>query len=188
MSIRNWAAGALVALITNINLCYAESVSATKYNFSTSNARVTIEQAASLNADQQKDLVCTSLNIYHEARGTTYNNKVGVAWVVKNRMQIKQQTACEVVYTRNGTRGRAQFSWTTHRHIRALDKNCWDDAQKIAYMVLFDSAARDITRGSTHFHEKHVNPVWSSKTKNKVVLGAHVFVRVESYLQSVEVP
>lgn len=189
MSIRTWAVGALLALITTVNPAHAAGVtSTTKYNFSTLNAKVTIPQGFLLSSAQQKELVCASLNIYHEARGTTHNNKLGVVWVVKNRMKIKNQSACEIIYARNGNKGQPQFSWTVHRHRSLLDKQSWDDAQQIAYAVLFDESHSDITRGSTHFHEKHVSPVWSLKSRNKVILGSHVFVRVESYLQAVQAP
>lgn len=182
MAIRNWAVGAMVALLTAINA--APTKANTTYAFGTQNAKVTLEQAGNLSTEQQKDLICVSLNVYHEARGTSANNQQGVAWVVKNRMAIKNQTACEIVYARNGARGRPQFSWTVYRHRNMLDQKSWDQAQKIAFAVLFDTNNKDITRGSTHFHEKHVNPVWSTKSRSKVVLGSHVFVRVDSYINA----
>ena len=191
MAIRDWAVGAFVALLTVITPTRAhagEITSTPRYNFSTLNAKITIPQGAQLPPADQKDLICASLNIYHEARGTTHNNKLGIAWVVKNRMKIKNQSACEIVYTRNGSKGQPQFSWIAHKHRALLDRDCWDDAQKIAYTVLFDQSHKDITRGSTHFHEKRVTPAWSQKSTHKVVLGAHIFVRVDSYLQSVQIP
>lgn len=188
MSIRKWAVGAFLALIINVNLAHAAVVtSTTKYNFGTLNAKITITQGSLLSPAEQKELVCASLNIYHEARGTTYNNKLGVVWVVKNRMKIKNQSACEIIYARNSSKGQPQFSWTGYRHKSLLDKQSWDDAQQIAYAVLFADSNSDITKGSTHFHEKHVLPAWSAKSRNKVILGSHVFVRVESYLQAVQI-
>jgi len=180
MAIRDWAVGAFVALLTVITPTRAHANPI--YNFGTTNARITLDQTQDLSPDQQQDLICVSLNVYHEARGTSVNNQQGVAWVVKNRMAIKNQSACAIVYERNGARGRAQFSWIVNTHKRLLEKKSWDQAQQIAYAVLFDTTVKDVTRGSTHFHEKHVMPVWSSKSRSRVVLGSHVFVRVDSYL------
>jgi spore germination cell wall hydrolase CwlJ-like protein len=185
MAIRNWAVGAVVALLTALTPTRAHANPI--YNFGTTNARITLDQAQDLSPDQQKDLICVSLNVYHEARGTSVNNQQGVAWVVKNRMAIKNQSACVVVYERNGARGRPQFSWTVYKHKNTLEQKSWDQAQQIAYAVLFDTTVKDVTRGSTHFHEKHVKPVWSSKSKSRVVLGSHVFVRVDSYLNKTTV-
>ena len=181
MAIRNWAVGAFVALLTAITPTRAHANPI--YNFGTNNARITLDQAQDLSPDQQKDLICVSLNVYHEARGTSVNNQQGVAWVVKNRMAIKNKSACAIVYERNGSRGRAQFSWIVNTHKRLLEQKSWDQAQQIAFAVLFDSTVHDVTKGSTHFHEKHVMPVWSSKSRSRVVLGSHVFVKVDSYLK-----
>lgn len=181
MSIRTWAVRASMAL--SIMCVHAMQSNAKEtYDFYTHNAKITLPQAANLDLKEQKDLICASLNVYHEARGSSIPNRIGVAWVVKNRMNIKKQSACDIVYARNAPRGQAQFSWTTRKHSKQLEKSSWLEAQEISFKVLFSSTSVDPTKGSTHFHELRIQPVWSNNSTHKIILGSHVFVKVSSYV------
>jgi spore germination cell wall hydrolase CwlJ-like protein len=128
-----------------------------------------------LSAAQRNDLNCMTLNIYHEARGTPFNNQLAVALVVVNRQRIIGGTLCQVLHAPG------QFAWTRRRLGRISEPVAWDLSQRIAYMVMFDPEVPDITRGSTHFHERSMSPNWSKRSTQKMVIGAHVFVRVRSY-------
>ena len=155
------------------------------YNFSTRNAALTVINTERLSQRTIDDLICLSLNIYHESRGTSQQNQMAVALVTRNRHRITGRSYCSVVYERNGTRGSAQFSWTVHRHTRRLEKPCWDGAQRIAWRVMMDPSVVDITRGATHFHEKNISPTWARNSHSRVTIGAHTFLRVRGYYTEV---
>jgi spore germination cell wall hydrolase CwlJ-like protein len=162
---------------------------AERYNFSTANARLTVLPTASLRADTQRDLICLSLNIYHESRGTSQQNQMAVALVTRNRHRILGRSYCDVVYESNFNRSTGkrthQFSWTAYRRTTALDKPCWDTAQRIAWLVMMDPNVVDITRGATHFHERNISPAWARNPHSRVTIGAHTFLRVRGYYQEV---
>lgn len=128
-----------------------------------------------LDSVQRADLHCMTLNIYHEARGTPFANQVAVALVVVNRQRIVGGTLCQVIHAPG------QFAWTRRRPGRIREPDAWALSQRIAYMVMFSEEVVDITRGATHFHERNVQPDWSRRSAQRVVIGAHVFVRVRSY-------
>lgn len=162
-------------------LCASPSWAVETYNFSTRNAALTVINTEGLPRSTVDDLICLSLNIYHESRGTSRSNQIAVALVTRNRHRLTGRSYCSVVYERNGTRGAAQFSWTVHRHTRRLEKPCWDQAQQLAWLVMMDNSVVDITRGATHFHERHIRPEWTRRAQNRVNIGSHTFVRLRSY-------
>lgn len=128
-----------------------------------------------LNAQQRRDLVCMSRNIYHEARGSTQQNQLAVALVVRNRQRLTGQSACQVIYAPG------QFSWTSRRHGPPAERQAWRESQRIAYMVLFSEDVEDITMGATHFHETTMRPVWALRATQRMVIGAHAFLRIHGY-------
>lgn len=121
------------------------------------------------------DLVCMSLNIYHEARGTSHNNQLAVALVTRNRQNVIGGSICHVVYQPR------QFSWTARRPGRPAERQAWETAQRIAYMVMHTEGVHDITYGATHFHERTIRPDWSRRAITRRVIGAHVFMTIRGY-------
>lgn len=130
-----------------------------------------------LNNTQKRELLCHSLNIYHEARGTNIRNQVAVAWVVRNRMNMSGRSACEVIYVPR------QFSWTTRRPGRPREAAAWRQSQELALMVMQDQIS-DITRGATHFHEYGIRPAWSRNARNSMRIGAHTFFRLHDVAEA----
>jgi spore germination cell wall hydrolase CwlJ-like protein len=176
MNIRSLTAWAVLSMTVFLNPAHAEG---TRYLFNTQTARLTVINTENLNRVQKADLICMSLNVYHEARGTILANQRAVALVVRNRMRLRDMSACEIIY--EGTRHSKQFSWTAHRHTRPLDRDCWDQAQQIAWQTLHDPNLVDITNGATHFHESRIRPDWSRRASHRKVIGAHTFLRLDSY-------
>lgn len=178
MNIRSLAAWTILSMTVILN---PESALAdpTRYAFNTQNARLTVLNPEYLTRAQKSDLMCLSLNVYHEARGTSLANQRAVAFVVRNRMRLRDMTACEIIY--EGTRHAKQFSWTAHRHTRPLERQSWDLAQEIAWRTLYDPRVTDITNGATHFHENHIRPDWARRASHRRVIGAHTFLRLDSY-------
>lgn len=140
------------------------------YNFNTMNAEFTSVSTDDMSDDQRSSLRCMALNIYHEARDSDLKDKMGVAFVTKNRQAISNKSICDVVYERG------QFSWTrTTARIKPLEIKAWDESQRIAYMVLFGDEQHDFTHGATHFVETPYRPAWTHGGENWRVFGSHVF-------------
>lgn len=178
MNIRSLAAWAILSMTVFLDPAHA-TADPTKYAFHTQNARLTVLNTEDMSRAEKNDLMCLSLNVYHEARGTSLANQQAVALVVRNRMRLRDMSACEVVY--EGSRRSKQFSWTAHRHTRPLERASWDQAQQIAWRTLHDALLVDITNGATHFHENHLRPDWGRRASSRRVIGAHTFLRLDSY-------
>ncbi len=151
------------------------AVSAPK-GFNTQTIPLTIDSVSNLDASSQKELRCLALNIYHEARGSTEEDKFGVALVTRNRVVSDRYktTICEVVWQR--WKRSPQFSWTTKTYItrNKIDLKSWDNAQKIAYIVMYDSNYYDITYGSLCYHAAYRRlPKWMGK--EYIYIGSHVY-------------
>lgn len=125
-----------------------------------------------LTTAQLNDLRCMAKNIYHEARGSTYQNQLAVALVVRNRQARSGLTSCQEIFLPG------QFHWTVRRLPRPAEHDAWALAQRIAYMVLFSEEVEDITQGATHFHELKVKPAWGHRATSRQIIGAHVFMHV----------
>jgi len=150
------------------------------YNFTSQTARLTSVEADHLTPSIQADLICLSLNIYHEARSSTMKDQLSVGFVTKNRQLATNKSMCDVVYERHwvGSRGRmvSQFSWNSPGiKSRRLERKAWDEAQRLAYAVMFDSAIEDPTHGATYFHESNISPGWSRHAVNQHRYGTHTF-------------
>ena len=100
----------------------------------------------------RRQVLCTALNVYHEARGSTRGDQTGVALVTRNRALHERRSHCSVVWER------AQFSWTRHRVRRLVprDDAAWDRALTRAMAVVAAPGTRDITRGARHFYNPRV--------------------------------
>lgn len=173
----------MTKLLLMVVLLGAAPAKAQTYGFNTHTAKLTIVQPIQRDAKTTQNLICMALNIYHEARGTPYNNQLGVGLVTMNRVRQTKRSICEVVYERRGPS--AQFSWTAKptAKTRYLELESWDRAQQIAYEVIYEQP-KDITRGATYFHERSIRPAWASRAKAKTVIGAHVFIRLEEVAEA----
>lgn len=158
------------------NVAYANT-----YDFNSFTARLTIVPHV-LNPQQQRELKCMALNVYHEARGSTHANQVAVAWVTMNRHKSWDMSICDVVYESNYISSRhkmvSQFSWSTGRNRwRHLEMEAWDRSQQVAYDVMFHRVS-DPTRGALHFYEKGSHPAWARNAISVRTIGAHNFYKL----------
>lgn len=131
---------------------------------------------------------CMALNIYYEARGSSFADRVAVSDVVLNRVQDTRypNTICEVVkqgrQDANGNmiRHQCQFSWYCDgKADDPQDEDLWVDAQSIAWTMLQTSRYRGISEGATHYHATYVNPRWASDLQLVGRIGGHIFYRWE---------
>ena len=173
----------LLKMAFAIGLLWSSSVEAQTYGFNTHNARLTVIQPITKDPKLSTQLICMALNIYHEARGSSEANQLAVGLVTMNRHRTTKKSICSVVYERRGRA--AQFSWTIMPRIksRLLELEAWDKSQIIAHRVMFEQV-KDITRGAHHFHEKTMLPRWSRGARQRIVIGAHVFVKLEEVAEA----
>lgn len=166
-------------------ICVSPAIASTSYQFRSAQAELTVINTEFLSHRTERELMCLARNIYHEARGQSEANQLAVAWVTRNRAHIWDRTICEVVFESHRVNGRrvAQFSWTIKSHARPMERDAWDLAQRLAWRVYLASDSDDITRGATHFHERHVRPDWSQRGVHRQHIGAHVFMRIPQYVQ-----
>lgn len=112
---------------------------------------------------------CLVKNIYYESRGEPSLGKEAVALVTINRAKsakFSSSSICGTVYAKY------QFSWTSNKSLRVVDKSAWKEAEEIAYKVL--SGNSSLTNfNATHFHAVSVRPGWRMKRKAKI--GNHIF-------------
>lgn len=135
---------------------------------------VTINAPSELSSDRQAD--CLASNIWFEARGSSFADKLAVAHVVLNRVKSDDypDNICAVVYQRH------QFSWTNDGKSDqvVVDTNtrraAWDDTA-LATRLALSNHAPDITRGATHYHADYVDPRWSKSMSVQATYGAHIY-------------
>jgi len=170
MKITNALAWTISALLT-VATIYATSVSAQK----------TETEINGFDSELFKEEHCLALNIYYEARGSSFADKVAVSDVVLNRVKSTRfpNTICEVVqegYVK-GKRN-CQFSWYCDgKSDIPQDQDSWEKAQSIAWAMSKWGRYVGITEGATNYHATYVNPSWARKLQFVGTIGAHKFYR-----------
>lgn len=115
-------------------------------------------------------LLCAAINVYHEARGSTTEDQIAVANVVKNRVDDWRwpDDLCDVVWDDR------QFSWTQDGLSDIpREEEAWIKSQYIAYMTLYNYVENPIGEAN-HYHADYVQPYWSKSQKVKV--GSHYYM------------
>jgi len=180
-----------ICAVLSVCMCvFVNSATAsTFYPFRSAHAELTVINTHRINVLYERELICLARNIYHESRGQSEANQRAVAWVTRNRARILNRTICQVVFESDRVHGRkvAQFSWTTRSHGRAMERDAWDQAQRVAYTITQSAQREDPTRGATHFHERSSRPVWSRRGVHHQMIGAHVFMRIPQYVELAQV-
>lgn len=124
---------------------------------------------------REREILTLALNIYHEARGSTYEDKVAVAEVTMNRVRSSKypNTVYEVVYQYK------QFSWTLFkRHREPKEHLAWVECQKIALAVYDQKKPSIVDENVLHYvHNKIIDKiVWTKAFKNRKRIGAHIYL------------
>lgn len=138
-------------------------------------------------------LLCLALNVYHEARGESFKGQVAVADVTMNRSFKTGESVCSIVTAYK------QFSWLNDdfhpvwqwqkgrkvvtgekldrdwvKRNMPTDHDAWMESIQAARLALY-GLAPDVTKGSTYYHAKYVNPAWKKEKVRVAVIGQHVF-------------
>jgi spore germination cell wall hydrolase CwlJ-like protein len=123
-------------------------------------------------------ITCLARSIYWEAKGEGAAGMEAIANVVMNRLGHEgfPNTVCEVVM-QGQEQGSCQFSWWCDgRPDDIQEEKSYTIAKEIARKAL-NRQLTDRTDGAMYFHQREVNPDWSSKFINTVDVGEHIFYK-----------
>jgi len=142
--------------------------------------------------DISDEIECLSLNIYHEARGSSFADQVAVADVTINRVYHPDypRSVCGVVkqaklsewHLSQGRKvpikNKCQFSWYCDgKSDTPTDSDSWANAVYIATNMLENNSFRGITEGATHYHAHYVEPKWAKSFQFVSRIGSHFYYR-----------
>lgn len=156
---------------------------------------VEIDDKLVINEFLNKEAVCLTQNVYHEARNQPHAGQMAVMSVTLNRVKDSRfpNTICGVVKqgphrpSWKGTgemipvRHRCQFSWYCDgKSDTAHDKDTYNSIYLFTTQLVSGTITLlDITDGATHYHADYVSPSWA-KTKTKTIeIEDHIFYRWE---------
>ena len=116
----------------------------------------------------KEQIICLSLNAYHEARGEGEKGMLATIFVVLNRTKDSRfpSTPCKVIAQPS------QFSWYG-KGKTIKEPEMYDKAKQLVHEVL-DGKHRDFTRGSIYFNAHHKAPKGTMCT---IKIGNHSFYR-----------
>lgn len=130
-----------------------------------------------LTEEQQTETVCLALNLYHEARGSTERDILGVAHVTRNRISQggNRKGFCEIIWERG------QYSWTIRSLTAMMPKEIgsWDRMVDYAKEFVVGEPCEDFTNGANTFYSRKLGtPRWTARGTGRMTIGAHVYVRI----------
>ena len=157
---------------------------------------ITFVHAETPNIQDERELECLAMNIYHEARSESLAGQYSVADVTLNRVQDRRypSTICGVVkqavYSQWGLdrgleiprKNKCQFSWYCDGlSDEPLETYSWLRAKDIAHDMMYNTKHNGLKEGSTHYHADYVNPTWSYHEKMRLIgrIGDHIFYKEE---------
>jgi spore germination cell wall hydrolase CwlJ-like protein len=170
-------AGAIVLAPSSVDAAGRPSKAAHLIGIAATHAAEADHPVMDLPPGLRRQVLCTALNVYHEARGSTRRDQIGVALVTRNRALHEQRSYCSVVWEH------AQFSWTRYKVRRLIprDDAAWSRALTRAMAVVADPSPMDMTRGARRFYNpRMVRPRWArpSKVVTARRIGQHRYVRL----------
>jgi len=130
--------------------------------------------------DDNEQIRCLALNIYHEARGEPRAGQYAVAEVTMNRVRSKHypDTVCQVVYQRNWDQLRKRyvgmFSWTEFDEPPRLKSRFWQQSLTIANKV-YKGNYTPVLKGALFYHARQIRPSWIKGKTPLAKIGNHIF-------------
>jgi spore germination cell wall hydrolase CwlJ-like protein len=124
------------------------------------------------NFDNQTELMCIAVSVYHEARGESIPGQKAVASVILQRALVPHRwgdTPCEVVQP-------VQFSYLdkNRNFARITDQEAWVTSVRVA-LTMFLSGPDPLIQGADHYHTHAVDPSWNEEMYNNQDIGFHTF-------------
>ena len=129
-----------------------------------------------------QQLTCLALNIYHEARGEPKAGQYAVAEVTMNRVASTRypNTICEVVYQKNWDSIRQRyvgaFSWTEFDTKPELKEREWLNAVEVAEAIFYQQQTPRLD-GALFYHARSIKPSWARNKTPVAHIGRHIFYR-----------
>jgi len=141
------------------------------------------------------EMKCLADNVYWEARNQSGKGMIGVALVVRNRVNDDRfpHSYCEVImegptqpswkepHILIPVRHRCQFSWYCDGKsdtIPTRDMDIYELARAVAFKV-YRGEFGDFTYGATHYHADYVTPAWAASKMETITIDNHIFYRWE---------
>lgn len=128
---------------------------------------------------KRSDVLCLSLNLYHEIRGNRHSERdiAAVAWVTRNRVEspvARGRNYCQIIWERG------QYSWTIRSVTSLVPREIaeWNRMVRIATRVM-EGEIRDPTNGANTFYLSRLGtPSWTNRGTGRMAIGPHTFVRL----------
>lgn len=149
----------------------------------------TIKEVKSLSEKEKEQVLCISLNIYHETRSSSIDDKIASTYTVINRYYDKkypkkitgENTFCNIVFDPE------QYSWTNSRTIQyPAEKKAWIESQKIAYKILYSEEFLENAKDILFKHyvrpeiiHKASKDSWLNNRTYEMPIGSHVYMLFE---------
>jgi spore germination cell wall hydrolase CwlJ-like protein len=145
-----------------------------------------IESIRKLQLSKERDVICLALSVYHEARSSSRNDQLAVAFVGLNRLKANGEfgnTMCEVINQRLLDSLIPQYSWLMAQSATLIPKdyNAWINAQQIAYSLAMFSHV-DPSHGARYFWNISILKLkpWMKTGKAYFRIGNHIFMTVSN--------
>lgn len=149
-----------------------------------------LTEVKKLRKDKQDDVVCLALNIYHEARGSTEQDRIASSYVAFNRwedsnypltLRTKERSLCNIIFDRY------QFCWTNDSYVKLpKEKNSWADAQELAYELYTNPIHKQLAKEFALQHyvvtplvTQKGRPKWIDNRTMQVEIGAHSYMSLK---------
>ena len=138
------------------------------------------------NMERTNDLFLLTATVAMEAEGESYKGKLGVAYVIMNRVRrrVPFKSVSDVVldpydFSAWNTKGGRQMALDT------IDRFSWGDSEKAAHSAYYE-IEKDPTHGATHYlnvkltrylRADHSLPYWLKSMKRTTKIGLHTFYK-----------
>lgn len=138
-----------------------------------------LTEVKKLRKNEQEDVVCLALNMYHENRGSSIEDRIASTYVVFNRQFDKpNKSLCDVIFEK------WQFCWTNNTKISVpKELKIWNEIQQDAYKMYKNPKFKTL---ASQFRLKHyvatymipmkTKPKWINKRYFKIDIGKHSYI------------
>jgi N-acetylmuramoyl-L-alanine amidase len=123
------------------------------------------------------ELRCLAMNVYFEARSSSDEGQIAVAYVVLNRTADGKypSSICAVVQQGGDNKRGCQFSWWCDGHDHTLlARQAWNKAVQNSCQAALKETP-DPTKGALVYHATTMVPDWAGAWRRTAVVGGHVF-------------
>lgn len=172
LTVRNSVAASLLLLLADASAAADDASSAYCAAFIRSNG-------AQQPVELPDEVRCLAMNVYFEARRSTDEGQLAVAYVVLNRASTAgyPSTICGVVHQGEDNKRGCQFSWVCDRRDHTVrEHKAWDRSLQNSCRA-HNAQLPDPTKGALIYHATTMLPDWAPAWQETTVIGGHVFYK-----------